>query len=146
VGTCRVFGDTSALDAEEIGKCTERGELLDLLRASAPAPTASGALDEPVCALDISWERLQISYDKGGEVRESRWIMWRLCVHHVASVSVHVPSALGCVQQQLFFSRARAVLARTALRDQMIARRGGEGGWCMWPRGVLPIQNSELSG
>ena len=59
-------------DAEEIGKCTERGELLDLLRASAPAPAAPRVLDDPVCALDISWERLQILYDKGGEVYACR--------------------------------------------------------------------------
>ena len=26
------------------------------------------------------------------------------------------------------------------------AREGGGGGWCMWPQGVLPIQNPELSG
>lgn len=54
--------------AEEMAKCTERSELLHLLHALAPPRSASLALDEPVCAFDISWEALEISYDKGGEV------------------------------------------------------------------------------
>jgi hypothetical protein len=54
--------------ADEMAKCTERSELLHLLHASAPPWSASLARDEPVCAFDISWEALEISYDKVGEV------------------------------------------------------------------------------
>jgi hypothetical protein len=54
--------------ADEMAKCTERSELLHLLHASAPPWSASLARDEPVCAFDISWEALEISYAKGGEV------------------------------------------------------------------------------
>lgn len=51
-----------------MAKCTERSELLHLLHASAPPRSASLPRDEPVCVFDISWEALEISYAKGGEV------------------------------------------------------------------------------
>jgi hypothetical protein len=68
VWTCVGGVDACVGGAEEMAKCTERSELLHLLHASAPPRSASLARDEPVCVFDISWEALEISYAKGGEV------------------------------------------------------------------------------
>ena len=42
--------------------------------------------------------------------------------------------------------QACAVPTQNPHSRQTMSRRVRGGGWCMWPRGVLPIQNPELSG